>query len=261
MKKKLSSKIKKKLSEVKAHSEFGGSQAKRISKCPASVKRCRGKQSKENDASTRGTNAHACLEYFLINRAKLKSKNLRKYVMRYAKNHPDWDRDMVDDALDTLTWVEDQISPNGELFVEEKLDTSAFTTDDQSSTLDIGIANWSARELIIADYKYGKHPVKAKWNYQLIYYALGMLIKLKAWNKIERIRLVIIQPNGPKKHSINEWTMPIDQAIRWGKRFRKTVKIALGKNPPYQHGEWCFFCLGKPGCPEFQKQMMLKEFA
>lgn len=261
MKKKLNSKIKKKLSEVKAHSEFGGSQAKRISKCPASVKRCRGKESKENTASLNGTYAHACLEYFLINRAKLKKKISRNKVMEWAENHPDWNEDMIDDALNTVTWVNDQIQPGGELFVEERLDTSAFTTKDQSSTLDIGIANWRARELIIADYKYGKHPVKARWNYQLIYYALGMLIKLKAWKKFDRIRIVIIQPNGPKNNSFNEWIMTVEQAVRWGKRFRKTVKIALGKKPPFQHGEWCFFCLGKPGCPEFQKQMMLKEFA
>lgn len=261
MKKPLSKKLKKKTSEVKSHSEFGGSQAKRISKCPASVKRCRGKESKENEASARGTNAHACLEFIINNRDKLKKKSEREKVLQYAEDHDEWDEDMVADALDTLVWVEKQIQPGGELFVEEHLDTSAFTTKDQSSTLDISVANWRARELVIADYKYGKHPVKAKWNYQLIYYALGMLIKLKAWNKFDRIRLVIIQPNGPKKHSINEWTMSVEQAIKWGKRFRKTVKVALGKNPPYQHGEWCFFCLGKPGCPEFQKQMMLKEFA
>ena len=252
--------MKTKTSEVKEHSEFGGSQAKRIRKCPASVKASRGVANVSSAKADEGTDAHACLEFIINNRLKLKKESTRKKVLSAAKRR--WDKDMIMYALDALTYLQNQMGPGSELIAEQKLDTSKFTTDDQSSTLDATIINWKARELIIADYKYGTHPVDVKMNDQLIYYALGMLIKLRAWKHIDRIRLVIIQPRAHHKDGPNrEYFLSVDQAVKWGRRFKKTVRIALGKNPPYNYGsEWCYFCLAKPKCKEYAKQQVMREF-
>lgn len=249
--------MKNKTSEIKEHSEFGGSQAKRIKNCPASVLRSRGMpQQPESAAAKNGTDAHACLEFMVNNRDKLKKRSTRNEVLATAEAR--WNDTMIEDALDALTYIMEQLAPDHDVYVETKLDSSKFTTTGQFSSLDVGIANWSARELITIDYKYGKHPVPAKKNDQLIYYALALLLKLKAWKKIDRVRLVIIQPNGG---GIREWYCDVEYLIKWGKKFRKITKLALTKKAPAKYGEWCFFCLAKKSCTTFKNEMAKKDFA
>lgn len=268
--------IKTKTSEEKAHSEFGGSQAERILNCPGSVILSRGIPNKENAASRTGTAAHACVEFFINNRKKLKNKKTRKEVLTLAKKSVTvfedpaekikWTEDMIQNALDITAWVEDQQTPKSTVYVESKVESTKFTTKDknnrQKSTLDIAIANWSARELIIADFKNGTHPVEVKKNSQLTYYALAMLIKLKAWKHFDRIRLVIIQPNAYHKDGFTrEYTMSVEAAIKWGKRFRKAVKLALKPKAPLKIGDkYCFFCPAKKKCPEMRSKMANKDF-
>ena len=262
-------------SEEKEHSEFGGSQAERILNCPGSVILSRGIPNKTNAASERGTAAHACLEYFILNRKKLKNKATRKKVIELAEESSTvgesgetifWDDEMIEHALHALAWIEEQLSPTSDLYAEQKIDSTKFTTGTekkkQKSTVDVTIANWSARELIIADYKYGVHPVEAKKNSQLIYYALGVLLKLKGWKKFDRIRCVIIQPRASHKGgTIREWYISVDDAIKWGRKFRKTVKIAMKPKAPLNIGDkWCFFCLAKKICPKMKARMAAKDF-
>jgi len=248
-------------SEEKKHAEFGGSQAERILNCPGSVRLSRGIPNKDNEASKKGTDAHACVEFFIRNHKKLNNKTQRKKVIEKAEEK--WSEEMIDNALNALAWVKDQLQPASKVFVEAHLDSSAFTTEGQFSTLDIAIANFRARELIIADFKNGTHPVEVKNNSQLIYYALAMLIKLKGFKKFDRIRCVIIQPNAHHKDGeIREWYITVEDAIKWGKRFRKTVKIALKPKAPLKYGDkWCFFCLAKKKCPIIKQKQAAKEFA
>jgi hypothetical protein len=247
-------------SEEKEHSEFGGSQAERILNCPGSVVLSRGIPNVSNAAADEGTDAHAALEFFILNRSKLNNQTTRNKVMKLAKKK--WNQEMIEYALDALTWIEEQISPNGDLYAEQKVDSSRFTTDNQKSTVDVTIANWSARELIIADYKFGKHPVEVKKNAQLIYYALGVLIKLKGFKRFERIRCVIIQPRAHHKDGvIREWYISVEDAIKWGKKFRKVVKIALKPKAPLKYGDkYCFFCLAKKKCPVMREKQLLNDF-
>lgn len=253
-------------SEVKEHSEFGGSQAERIMNCPGSVILSRGIPNKSNAAADKGTATHACVEFFIRNHKKLKTKKQRTELIDLALEMKTegipWDMDMVDNALNTLSWVKEKLQPGSKVFVEAHLDSSAFTTVGQFSTLDIAIANFRARELIIADYKNGTHPVEVENNSQLIYYALAMLLKLGI-NKFDRVKCVIIQPNAYHKDGeIREWITSVEDTIAWGKKFRKTVKIALKPKAPLKYGnKWCFFCLAKKKCPVMKQRMADKDFA
>ena len=263
--------MKTKTSEVKEHSEFGGSQAERIINCPGSVLLSRGVPNKTNDASEEGTAGHACLEFIFNNRKLLKNKITRKQILDKAEESFTigesgkkiyWTQDMIDYALDALSWFNEQLSPSSTVYVEQKLDASKFTTDDQGSTLDLAMANWNARELLIADYKYGKSVVNVENNSQLIYYALGMLVFLKGWSKFDRIRCVIIQPRAHHKDGpIREWVISVDDAIVWGKRFKKAVNLALKPNAPLKYSDkYCFFCLGKKKCPVMKTKQTINDF-
>lgn len=275
-------------SEEKSHSEFGGSKTEQFINCPASIALSRGIPNKSNMSSNEGTVAHAVLEFFILNRDKLKKMKTRNEVMKAAKKGKTfieetgetirWNEEMIEHALDSLTWLEEQIAPNGVMAAETKVESTKFTTNDkkrrQKSTLDVSIINWSARELIIADYKYGRHVVKVKKNWQLIYYALATLLKLKAWGKIDRVRCVIIQPRAPYKgETIREWYVSVDDLIKYGKRIRKSVKLALEfaeqyektgkvKNAPLKYGDkWCYFCLAKKKCPVMKEKLAARDFA
>ena len=262
---KINKKVKRKTSEVKAHSEFGGSQAKRIKECPASVRACRGIPNKTNPAAERGTHAHACLEFIVNNRTKLKDKKERKKILKIAENHADWDEHMVECALDALTYIQSKRAPKGKIFVEMKVDSTKFTTGDvknpQSSTLDLLIANYSARTLWVIDYKFGKHPVEVKKNDQILYYAVAALIKLNGWDDFDTIICGIIQPNAYHKLGCErEWVVSVDDAVKWARKFKKKVKIALKPNAPYKYGDWCFFCLANSKCPVIAERKLNKEF-
>lgn len=251
--------MKTKTSEEKAHSEFGGSQAERIMNCPASVVLSRGIPRTTNAASERGTHAHACLEFLLNNRKLLRLPKSRVRVLDEADQNLNWDQDMVDHGLDAVSFIEKRMQPGATLYVEQKLDSSKFTTKDQGSTLDVAIANWTARDLVIIDYKYGKHPVKVIRNAQLIYYGLAMLIKLKGWSKFDRLTLIIIQPNAYLEPQ--ESVISVASAINWGRKFKAAVKLALGPKPPYKYGDkWCFFCPAKKKCPVMRQRQQAKDF-
>lgn len=262
-------------SEVKQHSEFGGSQAERILNCPGSVIMSRGVPSKTNDASEEGTAAHACLEFFIINRHLLKKKSTREKILAKAeesftigesgkKIH--WDEHMIAYALDALAWLEKKVAPDGEMFAETKVESTKFTTGSkknrQKSTLDVSITNYGARELIIADYKFGKHKVEVENNSQLIYYALALLIKIKGWNKFDRIRCVIIQPRAHHKDGpFREWVISVEDAINWGRKFKKVVALALKPDAPLKYSEkYCFFCPGKKKCPVIKARQTSNDF-
>ena len=108
-------------SEEKDHSEFGGSQAERILNCPGSVLLCRDVPdvSNETAASTEGTEAHACLEFFILNREKLRKKITRTKVL--AKAEEKWTQTMIDHALDALSYIEEQVQPGGLCMLNKKL--------------------------------------------------------------------------------------------------------------------------------------------
>lgn len=263
--------MKTKTSEIKEHSEFGGSQAERFINCTASVKLSRGIQNKSNSKADEGTAAHACLEFFIRNRKKLKDPATRKKVLKLAENKFTligkekwyWDEDMIAHALNALVYIESKMKPGCKLYVEQKLDSSKFTTDNQSSTLDVCIADYRARKLYVMDYKYGKHFVEVRKNDQVIYYALAMLLKLKGWLLFDKVVCVIIQPRAFTKKSgtEREWELSVKETIRWGRKCKAAVKEALGPKPRFKIGDkWCFFCLAKPKCPEMKKRNFAKDF-
>ena len=241
------------------HSEFGGSQAERIINCPGSVRLSRGIPRKSNLAAERGTLAHKCLEVLINNRHCLQILAERKKLLNKLKKK--YDEDMIEHGLDALTHVQSITKPNGEIFAEVKVDSSKFTTKDQKSTLDIGVVNWDQKHLIILDYKFGTHTVEAKNNFQLMYYALAFLLKIKGFGKIKKVTVGIIQPNSHhKKGHIRTWNVSVEKLISFGRLMRRTTKIALKKDAPLKHGDWCFFCPANSKCPIIKQRRSAKDF-
>jgi len=203
----------------------------------------------ESKWAQEGTDAHSCLEFILKNR-----KNLSVACKIATKK---WSKEMADYAFDAALYIKSLLeAPKSVIYIESKVDSSAFTTVDQFSTLDVAVANYNARNLHIIDYKYGAGlMVDPKENSQLIYYALAMMLKLGMKN-FDKATLTIIQPRKEDQdgETIRSWVIDTDDLREWGKKFKKGVKAALQPNAPVKAGEWCQFCLARIKCPALREQ-------
>ena len=236
------------------HSVFGASGSKRWIACPGSIQMEEGQPESSSEASKEGTLAHECLEFLLKNRKKVDT------IKKMAINK--WDEEKVNFALPVVNYVKKLLVKweTEDLFIETKVDSSKFTKEGQFGSLDIGIASYQKRTLIIGDYKFGAGVfVPVKDNPQLIYYALAMLLKL-GHSKFDKIILYVFQPRkaDEKGKTIRFVEMTKDEVLAWGKIFRKAVKKAEAKDAKKNlvPGEHCMFCRAKTICPRLKQDAM-----
>lgn len=238
-----------KTSEVKAHADFGASKSKQWLMCPGSIKLSKDMPSYESKYATEGTEAHACLEFLLKNR-----KQLQPAIFLAEKKYS---RDMVQHALESVEYIlKHTKGKDSKLFIETRVDSSAFTTKDQFSTLDVAIAQFDKRTLHIMDYKYGAGiPVEVKDNSQLIYYGLAMLLHI-GHKQFDHVVLTVLQPRAEHHtgDTIRTHQMTVEEVLKWGVKFKKGVKAALAENPPLASGDHCQFCPAKIKCPVLREQ-------
>ena len=272
------------------HSEYGGSGAKKWMGCVGSTALSRGMPNYENEASADGTLAHACLEFLLKNRKNLKSaermaaktwqphhikhgleavafieflfknrKNLKAAERMAAKT---WQPHHIKHGLEAVAFIETYLKLWGteELYVETKVDASAFTKPGQGGSLDVAISAEKKRTLIIADYKFGAGiEVQAEENPQLIYYALAMLLKL-GWKKFDKVILIVMQPRKEDAdgNTNRVWVTTASNILAWGKKFKTAVKLAEapGAEKNLTPGEHCRFCLARIKCPKLKEEAL-----
>ncbi len=236
------------------HSEYGGSGAKKWMTCIGSTKLSRGMPNYENEASKDGTLGHKCLEFLLNNRKKIEAA-----AKMAAKT---WQPHHIKHGLEAVAFVETYLKlwKTEELYVESKVDASAFTKEDQGGSLDIAIVAKKQRTLIIADYKFGEGiGVEAEENPQLICYALAMLLKL-GWKNFDKVILIVIQPRfeHPNGSTNRVWVTTAANILAWGKKFKTAVKLAEapGAENNLTPGEHCRFCLARIKCPKLKEEAM-----
>lgn len=243
----------KKTSEVKDHATYSASGAERWLNCPGSIKLAAlAPEQPDSPYAIEGTEAHACLEFILKNRA-----NFSAALKTAAKK---WDSDMVEHAKSAaetiLGWLGD--TAGGELLVETRVDSTPFLgVEGQFGTLDVAIAQEFGR-LRIIDYKYGAgHAVDpagadGKGNPQLCYYGLGVSHLFD--HNFSEVELIIIQPRAYHEsgETVRSFTMPIDDLLTWRDTFKKGVGETLKSIPYLQAGSWCRYCAAATQCPELK---------
>lgn len=230
----------------KAHATFSASGAERWLKCAGSITLSeQAPPQKDNIYSLEGTDAHECLETILKNPARRLAieKELRL-------KFPD---DMVTHAAraaDEILGRADEMG--GELFCEQKVDSSHFTRPGEFGTLDAAIVTLFGT-LEVIDFKYGFKVVEPENNAQLIYYALALAYKYDY--QFTEIRLTVIQPRAEHEDGFTRTAaMSIDDLLTWVPRFKKGVKAALGPNPSLVSGPHCKYCNAVTICKEFSER-------
>jgi len=117
-------------------------------------------------------------------------------------------------------------------------------------TCDASLADTANRTLHVFDLKYGEFtPVVAENNWQLMYYALGIL-GLEGVDKFDTVRLVIVQPRNADT-GVTDWEISTNELLDWmTQTLIPAVDEAYKKDAKFCPSEKaCKWCAGRPICP------------
>jgi len=103
----------------------------------------------------------------------------------------------------------------------------------------------------IMDYKFGKTPVKAKDNWQLICYCVGVADR---YPSISNFRVGIFQPRS-NNHDEREtsWTITRPEVLNYKKQLQHAARRALDPDAMCVTGSHCLWCPGLHACPAAQE--------
>jgi len=143
-------------------------------------------------------------------------------------------------------------SLGGHFFGEHRVDISPWTIEGQFGTLDRAIVTDEA--IYINDLKWGRYPVYAFYNRQLVLYALGFWNKhAKYMTQTKKFILEIDQPRCAGGGGM--WETTLDELLRYGEWLRKRAEATQQPNPPRTASEkgcqWCKRRKAPGGCDTY----------
>jgi hypothetical protein len=250
-----------------AHSPLGASSAERWMTCPASVSLSTGHQDEESDHAALGTAAHALAAYCLSSQTEAWTTTgtriigERFYPPGGKTPIPEGghlvDKGMADAVSEYVAFIDAQFPDRnqGNSWVERKFHCPSI------HKLFYGTSDFTAivgRKATVVDYKHGAGiVVDAVENPQLMYYAAGVLEDLNAWDDVDEIELVIVQPrafhyDGP----IRSWTIRTADLVTWLEdKLVPAMDLALVSRDT-KSGEHCRFCPARFGaCPQIMSDV------
>jgi hypothetical protein len=235
------------------HSEFGGSVAARVLRCPASVglaAKTPAHLRRDTIYAQRGAALHAAMA-LLIERERALDSLAGETIGEYAIT-----RDDVENALrPALAHVDALLNqPGAEYYLERRV---AFPTIENAfGTADLIVKIAAVANVV--DYKFGAGVrVVARddggVNPQLAFYTAAARCSLpEFFAGAEHIVLTILQPQAIEEDaelasSTEATPAELDAFVV---RYRAACEDALGPSPHRERGAWCRFCPAKPICPE-----------
>ena len=240
------------------HSPLGASGAKRWMNCPGSVQLSAGLGDNEDDTfSGPGQAAHALAEQCII-------ANVDPWT-RIGQEMPT-DNGTLPVDLEMATAVQEYISMirreypdrnQGNSWVERRFHCPSiheyfYGTSDYVYLWD------EERALDVTDYKHGAGIIiEVKDNEQCMYYACGILEDLGLWDKVDRVKLRIVQPRGFHWDGpIREWSISTADLREWldGVLVPAMDRALVSRDT--KSGEHCRFCPARSRqCPQIISDM------
>lgn len=233
----------------RAHSSVGGSTAKRVMNCTASVNHCAKYPNQSSPFAEMGTALHEAID--LIFQGKTKED---RDVIGVTFNGHLITEELFDEAIAPALAMWDEINKElgGIDYFNEKRVTFPGI-DGAYGTVDI--VGTAKDRSIVWDWKFGRGvAVTAEENEQLMYYAYAAAHTFPTDQFFDRdkpIELFICQPMVSNGAPFTRWTTSWLQLEAFALELRRAVEIAQTPEATFKMGPWCKFCNGKVGCPEF----------
>jgi hypothetical protein len=143
------------------------------------------------------------------------------------------------------------IAEGNRLLVEHRVNFSDWVPEG-FGTSDAIVIDEDTETLYIIDLKYGKGVVVgAEDNTQGILYALGAYSELSLVSGFTKVVIIIHQP---RLDHVSEWSLSVDDLLKWGEFIKERAELALQPDAPRTPGEkQCQWCKAKATCPALEK--------
>ena len=229
-----------------AHAKLSASGSHRWITCPASIRQEALVPTVDGNTSyaAEGTAAHALGEYWLKNNAPAPIGT----VFKESPNYPVTDEmiDYVSQYVETVLNIVGNSTTPAHLMVEKRVDFSHVVPEGFGTCDAIVVTNNNILNII--DLKYGMGvAVDAFENTQGILYAIGAMHDYGFAFNILAVNIIIVQP---RKDSISEYTITIEELREWEEKIKGYAELALSDDAPYNPSvKGCQFCKAKATCP------------
>jgi hypothetical protein len=239
-----------------AHSPFGGSVARRVLRCPASVclvEKVPAHLRKSSAYADRGTALHAAMALLIENGCSLAEfvgEKIDSYVITL---------DDVENALrPVFTYAKTLLDhPGAEYFLERCVVfptvPGAFGTCDlivrSGNTAHLVDFKFGAGVRVLALYPDGDEDVV---NAQLLFYAAAARHSVpEFFASVDTFVLTILQPQSiePDAEMVSTVQVAHAELDEYITFFRQACEEALSESPRLARGDWCRFCAARPICP------------
>jgi len=220
----------------------GGSTAKRVINCPASVKLVQKMPPKpSSEHADRGTLLHNVIAELLEFDKKPEQCIGAQYKDQVLT------QELIDEKIIPALAALDEIDPDKtmEYMVETRVAFGDFLPGVFGSTDLLGRKD---KRAIVLDWKFGDGVfVDAENNPQLMFYAAAaMRTPAAQWvfEGAEEIECIIVQPP-----AIRRWVTTPARIKEFEQELLYAVRLSSWPEPPMQEGDHCRWCAAKPICP------------
>jgi hypothetical protein len=226
-----------------SHSNIvGGSTAKRVINCPASVKLVQQMPPQaESEHADRGTLLHNVIAELLEF-----DKTPEQCIGAQYKNQT-LTQELIDEKIIPALKALDEIDPDKtmEYMVETRVAFGDFLPGVFGST---DLLGRQGKRAFVLDWKFGDGvSVAAENNPQLLFYAAAaMRTPAAQWvfEGAEEIECIIVQPP-----AIRRWVTTPARVKEFEQELLYAVRLSSWPEPPMQIGDHCRWCAAKPICP------------
>jgi hypothetical protein len=221
----------------------GGSTAKRVINCPASVALCAKMPPKPSSKyADEGTLLHNAM-------AEILEKELApESIIGFKYNKLEVTQDLFKEKIRPALHCLDEVDPECEMqmMVEQEVDFGDYLPGVFGSTDVIGKLG---RKAIVLDWKFGSGViVNAEENEQgLFYAAAAMRTPSCQWvfEDIDEVEIIIVQPP-----EMRRWVTTVERVKQFEQELARAVKDASKQDAKLASGSHCRWCAAKPTCPQ-----------
>lgn len=237
----------------RAHSAVGGSSAKRVMHCTASVELCSRYPNVESEFAAKGTAMHEAIDLIFQGRTKDDTDIIGLTFNGFEITEEDY-REAIAPALEMWDALDKELGGidyfNERRVVFPDIDNAFGTVDMVGKARD---------RTIVWDWKFGRGvAVEAERNEQLMYYAYAAAHTpgtAELFDRDKPIELFICQPIVNDGEPFTRWMTTWMQLEAFALELRRAVEKAYSPEAEFALGPWCKFCNGQPGCDLYNNRV------